>query len=456
VKNRQSFLTPFSLQPAHGWIAILGFILISTLCILAGLGNIFNLLFPVGALGVGVFLYFRYPILYLGFTWWLWFLTPFIRRISDYRSSFTDPSPILLAPFLVTFVSSITLWRNLSKLYQQGGFPYIISLLAVLYGFLIGLINRSPVRVGIALLDWVCPILFGIHIFINWKHYPIYRNTIHRIFLWGLIVMGIYGIVQFLIAPEWDIYWVIKSEFSSAGPLEPLGLNVWSTMASNRPFATVMAAGLLLLLVNPKKGNLAIPASGVGYLSFLLAKKRTTWMSWFLGLLLLTKSLKGNIQIRIIVTILVTLVCVVPLVTLEPFSDVISSRFNTLTELDEDGSAEARQETYSELIDDALNSYLGSGIGGLSHDSGILSMLLNLGWFGTIFYLSGILLLLYSTSQDSKARSDPFISASRAIAVSTFMQIPLGLPHVEVQGMILWGFASINIAARRYYQTSFL
>ncbi len=451
MNDKKSFLKPFSLQPALAWTAILGFTLVSTLCILAGLGKILNLLFPAGALGVGVFLYFRYPLLYLGFTWWLWFLTPLIRRLSDYRSSYTEPSPILLAPFLVTFITIVTLWRNLPKIYQQGGFPYILSLLAIFYGFLVGLINRTIVKVGIGLLDWLCPILFGFHLFINWRNYITYRKSIQRIFLWGLLVMGCYGIIQFLIAPEWDVYWLIKAEFESGGKPEPLGLNVWSTMASNQPFGTVMAAGLLLLLVNPNKGSLSTPATGVGYLSFLLARKRTTWASYLFGLLLLTGSLKSHIQMRIMITIFLTVICVIPLVTLQPFSDFLTSRFSTITELQEDNSAEARQETFSELIDDALSSYIGGGIGGPPHDSGILSPLLDLGLFGTLFYFSGIMLLMLSLFQGSETCNDQFAAAARAIAVSTFIQLPLTRPNVEVQGMIFWGFMSLGMAAKKYY-----
>ncbi|EAW35726.1 hypothetical protein [Lyngbya sp. PCC 8106] len=451
MNDKKSFLKPFSLQPALAWTAILGFTLVSTLCILAGLGKILNLLFPAGALGVGVFLYFRYPLLYLGFTWWLWFLTPLIRRLSDYRSSYTEPSPILLAPFLVTFITVITLWRNLPKIYQQGGFPYILSLLAVFYGFLIGLINRSILKVGIGLLDWLCPILFGFHLLMNWQNYLTYRKTLQRIFLWGVLVMGTYGVVQFLIAPQWDVYWLIKAEFASGGKPEPLGLNVWSTMASNQPFGIVMASGLLLLLVNPNKGTLSLPVTGVGYLSFLLARKRTTWASYLFGLLLLTGSLKANLQMRIIITLILTVISIIPLVTLQPFSDFLAARFSTLSELQEDNSAEARQETYSKLIDDALNSYLGGGIGGLAHDSGILSTLLDLGWFGTLFYLGGILILIFSLFQGSETRNDQFASAARAIAVSTFIQLPLTRSYVEVQGMILWSFLSLGVAAKKYY-----
>ncbi len=446
--STQGFLG--SLQPAPAWTAIFGLVAISAALIFAGLGRIMNLAFPVSALVVGVFLYFRYPLLYIGFTWWLWFLTPLIRRLTDYRSSYTEPSPILLAPFLVTLVSLVTVWRYLPKIYKQGAFPYILSLLAVFYGFLVGLISRSPIPVGIALLDWLAPIAFGFHLFVNWQNYPIYRRSIQRIFLWGVLVMGVYGVLQFIVAPEWDRYWLIKAEFASGGKPQPLMINVWSTMASNRPFGTVMNAGLLLLLVNPNKGALATPATGSGYLSFLLARKRTTWASGLIGLLVLTSSLKGSIQMRIIITIILTALCVVPLATLEPFSEFLNARLSTFTELETDNSAQIRQETFSQLIDNALNSYLGGGIGGPTHDSGILSILLDLGWFGTLFYLSGILLLLFSVFQGYETRSDQFACAARAIAFSTFIQIPLGLPHIEAQGMILWSFLSLGIAAQKY------
>ena len=441
-----------SLQPPLAWIAILGLVSFSALCLLAGAGKLLNLAFPLGSLAVGALLYFRYPTIYISFTWWIWFLTPLVRRLADYRSKFTDPSPILLAPFLVTLVTFCTLWQHLPKSHRQGSLPFVVSLIAILYGFLVGLIYRTPIKVGISLLDWLVPVLFGFHLFVNWQNYPSYRQTIQRTFLWGVLVMGIYGVIQFLVLPEWDRYWLIQSEFSSGGKPEPLMINVWSTMASNRPFGTVMMAGLLLLFTNKNQGLFGIPTTLFGYLAFLLTRKRTTWASWFLGLLTLTSSLNAKLHMRLIISIIITVLCIIPLTTIEPFSGFINSRLETFFNLEDDNSAEARQEIFNNTIDDALNSFLGSGIGGLSLDSGILSTLLDLGWFGTILYLSGILTLMFSLFQSPEIRSDQFASAARAIAFATLIQIPLGRPHLEVQGVILWGFLGIGMAAKKYYQ----
>ncbi|MGL5806140.1 MAG: O-antigen ligase domain-containing protein, partial [Xenococcaceae cyanobacterium] len=144
----------FSLEPAPAWAAILALLSLTSLCITVGAGSFVNFAFPVSALGVGVFLYFRYPILYLGFSWWMWLISPFIRRLADYRSDFTDPSPILLTPFLVTFVTFLTVLKNLPKFYLLDSLPCILSLLGVIYGFIVGMIYvDSPLQVGIDSLE---------------------------------------------------------------------------------------------------------------------------------------------------------------------------------------------------------------------------------------------------------------------------------------------------------------
>ncbi|HBL14165.1 MAG TPA: glucose-6-phosphate isomerase [Cyanobacteria bacterium UBA11162] len=441
---------PSSLQPAPAWTAILGLIFFSAACIVLGAGKILNLAFPLGAFTVGVLLYFRYPILYLGFTWWIWFLTPLIRRLADYRGDFTNPSPILLAPYLVTLLTLVTLWRYLPKADRQAGLPFILSLVGVFYGFLIGLIQVQPVAVCIALLDWLAPVLFGFHLFINWRNYPSYRQTILRVFIWGVLLTGVYGVWQYLIAPPWDKYWMTKVDMASVGKPQPLGIRVWSTANAPGPFANFMRAGLLVLFSS--RGTLRIPASVAGYLAFLLTLVRSAWVSWFLGLISLTSSVSTKLKIRLIIAVLVMAVLVVPLATIEPFSSQIGERVETLSNLEDDKSANTRQETYSEQLGSALTSFVGMGIGNKSYDSAILTALFNLGWLGTLPYITGILLLSFSLFQSGNFSFDPFVGASQAIVLGSLAQLPLGSPMVELKGMLLWGFLGIGMAAIKYYR----
>ena len=287
------------LQPPLAWMAILSLLLITSLGILLGLGKIITLIFPVGALIVAVLLYFRYPVLYVGFTWWIWFLTPLIRRLADYKTSYTEPSPLLLAPYLVTSVTLITLWRHLPNAHRQGGLPFILAFTGIFYGLLIGLAKElSPISVGISLLDWLVPVLIGFHLFVNWRHYPSYRNNIQRTFLWGVLVMGLYGIAQYLVAPEWDTFWLIKSEFSSAGQPAPLMIRVWSTLNAPGPFANVMKSCLLVIF--SLEGILFFPAFVAGLLALLLSLVRSAWGGLAMGTLIYVNSLKAKYQMRLV------------------------------------------------------------------------------------------------------------------------------------------------------------
>lgn len=455
----QSF--SFGLQPAVGWSIILGFVVFTALCLATGLSQLLNLAFPAGALLVGVLLYIRYPILYHGFSWWMWFLTPFVRRLVDQKIGFMDPSPMLLAPFLVAMVTVITLGRHLPQLGHRAGFPFILVIAGVAYGFLIGLIQRPPVGVCLNFLQSLAPILLGFHLIANWRSYPAYRRNITHVFVWGVLIMGSYGILQFLVLPEWDRFWLISTELTSHGNPEPLAVRVWSTMNSVEPFGTFMAAGLLVVL--SASGALQIPAIIVGFLAFLLTAMRAAWLAWLIGLLAQAKSLKSSLQIRLLATFLVIALLLAPLTTMEPFSEMISERISTFSNLNKDGSVEARRNTYREIAGQAVTEVVGGGLGAASErvdrtdadsaiDSAILTLLLNLGWMGTSFYLSGLLLLVFAVFQGSEGNFDPFVAAAHAAVLSAMIRLPVNDPISGVSGVILWSFLGVSIAARMYYQ----
>lgn len=441
-----------TLEPQAAWMAILGLLLITALCLAAGLGRILNIIFPAGSFAVGLFLYLRFPLLYIGFTWWVFFLTPFVRRVADFRSGFTDPSPMLLAPLLVATIAIITFYRNLPKAREQGSLPFALSAIGVFYGFLVGLINGSPVPAIVSLMTWVSPILFGFHLFVNWRDYPSYRENIQRTFLWGVLVTASYGVYQYLVAPEWDRFWLIQTKlYTSMGKPEPLGLRAWSTMNAPLQFSVVMLAGIILLLIG--QGTLRIPGLAVGILSLLLTSVRTAWGGFIISLITLIGSLKGGFQIRLIAFILMLALCIVPLSTVEPFSQVIQSRVNSFSNVKDDQSAKDRADLYGRTLNLALSEVIGKGNGTLQPiDSGIIELLLTLGWMGAIPYIGGLLLSFYSLFQSSKSKSDPFASASRAIVVGFLPMLAGSNVIVGISGMVFWGFLGIGMAANKYHQ----
>jgi hypothetical protein len=217
-----------------------------------------------------------------------------------------------------------------------------------------------------------------------------------------------------------------------------------------------MMAGLIILFSIP--GNLRFPAMGVGFLSFLLSSARSAWLSWLGGMMFFVPFLKARLQMNLIISITVAALIILPLATLKPFSTMIAPRIESLTNTQSDTSYQDRSQGYSELLGVALSEFQGKGLGveiknssiGVK-DSGILSMFFSLGWLGAIPYLGGVILILFNLFQGSEINGDAFASASRAIALGTFLQIILNVVTEGAIGMFFWGFLGIGMAARNYY-----
>jgi hypothetical protein len=462
IQNPQAITKPQ--HPAvYAWLAIASLILFSAVCIAGGVGGVFRPGFVVLSFVVGIFLYARYTVMYVGFTWWIWFLTPLISRLIDVRSNFDESRFILVAPYLVALITFYTVFRNLPRAYREGGLPFILVLIGVFYAFMVGLV-KAPTYVTAArsLLDWLTPITFSFHLFINWRDYPSYRQNILKVFLWGVLVTGSYGIFQYIVAPEWDTFWLTSTKLTSMGEPAPLKLRVWSTMASPGPFAVMMMSGLLLIFNGG--GIFTIPAAGVGYLAFLLTMARVMWGCWVVGLLGVITSIKPRLQMRLMVTIIAMALCVVPLSTMEPFSTAINTRLQTLANLEKDDSAQVRQKIYEEGLNNAISNSVGNGIGNtfiinkdgnlesIVVDSGILEIFFTLGWLGAAFYISGVVLLLVKLLQATESRFDTFIAASRAIGVACITAMPIFSVMLGLSGLVMWSFLGIALAGHNYHQ----
>ena len=82
--------------------SILTFTAYVLLAVAGGGGRSLSVSYPVGCVIVGLIAYARSPRAYVAFIWWLWLLTPLLRRIFDLRYGFHATSALLLGPLLAT------------------------------------------------------------------------------------------------------------------------------------------------------------------------------------------------------------------------------------------------------------------------------------------------------------------------------------------------------------------
>lgn len=464
-------LKPSAIVP---WAAVLGLVAL----VLGGLavqaGAVLLPLYPLAALTVGALLYWRYPALYLGFTWWVWFLTPEVRRLVDYQQGWNPLSFVMLAPYLVTAITFFTLLRHLPKLQLSRFFPFGLILLGLLYGYSVGVYRAGPSTATFDLLSWLVPVVFAFHLLVHWRNYLHYRRVVQHTFLWGVLVLGLYGLLQYFMLPAWDQYWMVNATdegLTSIGLPEAFEVRVFSTLNSPYPFALVMMAGLLLLLSGEGVSRwlwvLRWPAAGVGYASFLLSLVRAAWGGWVVGLLFIVAQ-GGRFRPRLLASLAVIGLITVPLLNVGPVADTVNVRLQTITEPQRDISFNERLAFYSEFAPQAFLNPVGEGLGSTgvatklstlggqlgrfaNFDSGLMNVPFVLGWPGSLLYISGLAWLLFYALRGGGSRSDLFAATSRGIVVALLTLLIFANTLTGVTGMLFWTFLSLSLAARAYY-----
>jgi hypothetical protein len=429
--------------------------LVTALLIGAHQGTVLTLAFPVLATLTGLWLYFKSPARYVGFMWWLWFLSPEVRRLADWsKGAFTTTSLIQVAPLAVTMISGLSLIRHYPVLGQRRGLPVLLILAGLAYAFMVGVVSSGPLAATYDLANWLYPILIGFHIMANTRDYPAYRDTIINTFIWGMLVMGAYGIVQFAIMPPWDALWMLGSQMNSQGDPVPMGVRVFSTMNSSGPFAFAMMGAMVYVMAANHRVRWI--AAALGFFAFGLSLVRSTWGGWVVALLIQLVKSNNRVRLRIVASGLLLAGLCVPLLAVGPVADRMQTRLNSIVNLKDDQSYAARNEFYATFAKTAFTDVSGEGMGATgtstklsndggqlgqygNFDSGVMNIPFVLGWPGTLLYLSGILwLLVRAVLASFKMRDDKFVSASLSLGLAIFAMLLFTNSLVGTGGLLLF------------------
>lgn len=443
------------LVPSTGYLVVIGFFVANYVLSLVGFAKFLNYLFPASALLCGAYLYQKHSRVYIVFTWLIWFISPLFRRIIDYKTgTFTDPSPIILTPYLIGILMLERPLKSISLKGATGHIPFFIVLISISYAYVIGILNSSIKDASPDMLEWLIPVLTGYYLFVNWRNYPQYAEDLRTVFLWSALVFGGYGIYQYLVAPDWDTFWMISlgDRGSTFGWPKPFEIRVWSTMGGPVIFAMEMASALLISVNS--LGPVAFIGSCVGFLSLLLSLVRAAWLGFTVGFLSLVITLKPRMQIRMLFVVSILIAILIPITGMEQYSSVITGRLETLMDPTSDGSSQVRQGIYQNSLEFVTTNFVGTGIGGdhlqLGFDSAVLEILVGFGWIGSIAYILGIFLIIYKVFSDETYYLDKFSASFRAVIVmnlSCAFLVPInrGLPAT-----ILWSFLGISLASINY------
>jgi hypothetical protein len=440
------------------WLLLASLILITAMGLLAHAGTILNILFPSMALAVGFYLYWTDPGLYIGYVMWLWFLSPFVRRIVDYRSHYHPQSPVQLAPLLVSSLTLFTLVRNLGKFNRVGLFPFVLIATGILYGYVVGLFTNGPMAASYDFLQWLTPAALGAHLALNANHYPAISKAFLKATITGLMVIGAYGVYQFFYMPAWDSAWVKNAQMNSLGVAEALELRVFGTMNSAGPYANALAACLCYLFA--EQGAIRYASAAFGLPALALSLVRSAWGQLVLAVVVFLYRRKGSGKIRTVLAAVAAIAVALPLLTVGPLAKKFSERIASVSDLQHDNSMQARISFYKNFLETAVSSPLGEGMGALgtaaklnagqsvAFDSGLMAIPYVLGWPGSFLYFAGIAWLSFLYLLKRPLVQDPVSIAAGAVALSILAQIVFFNTLIGVIGLWFWTGIGL-IAAQR-------
>lgn len=425
--------------------------------------HLLTLAIPGAALLVAGWLYISHPALYLWFVWWTWLTTPFLRRVVEYQTGFDGMNLVMTAPLAATAFTLVTLVRFSGALRNREYTPYGLAFLAVAYGFIVGVVKTSVMGAVLGTLSWLLPIALGLHLHLVWREYPSHRESMLRVFRWGILILGIYGVLQFVAPAPWDRVWMINSGMNSIGSPEPYLIRVFGMLNAPGPFASIMLAGLILLFSDRTViGRLAL---GPGLVAFLLTLVRAAWGGWVVAVAFMGWRAHGTDRKRILSVLLIGIVLMVPLMLTGPIYERVASRAETLSGIQEDNSFNDRSEFLSISTGWVLTNPIGSGIGSTGRsaqmsdegglgtfDNGIFAIPYSVGWLGGLLYYTSVFLMLRRIMALQSEDTDMFVIAAGAVCVSLFAQLIFSNSFVGIKGLLFWTFFGLSMAGVRYHR----
>ena len=442
--------------------AILAFVAHTALALAGGGGRALSVSYPLGCLIVALITYARSPRAYIAFTWWVWLLTPLVRRIFDLRYGYHPTSPLLLGPLLATLVAMFTVFRHRRMLRSSVYVPFLMATAAVAYAFLIGIIRQTPLAAAYDVMTWMAPLLFGLHVALEWRQFPLLVRTVLTCAVYGLTVVSLYALVQFVSPPLWDRAWVVNADMISVGAPVPFAIRVFSTLNAPGPCSIMLLFSLLLGVAAPQRWR-ALPLA-LGLVALILTKGRSAWGAFVLGALVLQLRQPLQRLPRQWFAVALVVLIAAPVITQPRVMAVLTGRAASLADVSSDQSFKARVGlTRDALADIALNP-MGVGLGkfggasklpngGASEaalDSGPLEVYTLMGWIGGTLYMMALLAIVLPTARRPRVVFEQVTAAGTATIVALLVTSLFGNIYTSVSGFFFWTAIGLATAGRTY------
>ena len=414
-----------------------------------GLGSLARVLFMGGAVVAAVWYQRRCPWLYLTLTFWFWTLTPFIRRVIDYRAGFDAMNIILATPNIIALLMLKDIMQSRKLFRHPETLVGLMLLLPALYGLLINLVQGEIFSGAVGAADWIAPLLYVFYLIEKAPDVSNAEPHLRGFITLNSLVVAAYGLYQFWAPPIWDVSWALSTGEFSPGELSPGRFTVFSTL--NAPGVLAEWLGALILLSMYFRTRLTLILLPALSLLLLLSHNRSVTGGVLLSLCV--ASLLGGGRMvsnlgRMFAALVILLTVIACLDTTIGAS--LIDRFSSIGALGTDDSALTRLSIWSGAPALIAAHPLGLGIGALgrgavvsgnddliSVDAGPLAIYLSLGWIAGTVYLLGMLAVLVQALRTARRLRSSAAITFAAAALCSLMELPF-VNIFGFAGAILW------------------
>lgn len=383
-----------------------------------------------------------------------------IRRLVDFylNGAFNPFSTISLTPLVV---SALLLAPALSRFHQLTPrcrtIAYLI-MIALAHGLVVGVMNAG-VGAVYSLGEWMA----GFAAFLYAATAPVSSATADRWMKssgYAALIVAVYGWFQYLTIPPWDAFWVTAVGFVGyLGQLNPMELSVFSTMHERGPCASFLAWAAIPMILHPRWRifgswlTIALLFSVV-----LLTMSRSMFIIVALVCVLQPALSKGRGLGRVLV--FASLLAFGANYGLEhmPGAERLQKRFETVKNIQNDGSYQGRLEILTTGIPWVIGHPLGLGLGSSGFgagrvgggpkegwaDSGYIEVFSQFGWVGGIaFFISMAKIWAELSARIRQHGRDPFLFTGRAVLLGCLVFLYVG--NVFGGFSLFWVFLGISI-----------
>jgi hypothetical protein len=395
-----------------------------------------------------------------------WALIPEVRRLIDWKIGFNSISVVSVLPLLALVPAAIPFiyGKKLGALEWPmlvlgwlwfGGFTFSLAVSATTG-------NTVPALYSYA--QFCLPAIFGLWVASLSIPVRLLFERVAVFMLWLATPLALYGALQFAAPPAWDVSWMLYAKITSIGVPLPFQLRPFSTLNSPGTFADFL---VMTIMFNMPRLRSAKPLM-LGQLAFcmailLLTMVRSDWIALVVGVvayIVLSPGRARNLTMLagVFAVIAVLVVNVSALLGSSAAGNDLSTRFDTLTNLDSDVSYNERSRYLGAPLLDAAQSPLGQGLGvlgtaaklsdtGTTHDfdNGYVARFTEMGYFGTLCYLATLIGALWlvlkrhrTFSRAGKIELAAIAASVAAVQLSLLMLDVSSDHHNELAGLFFW------------------